>query len=44
MKENGFSLEKARSWRYPAETITDADYSDFCKYTYSIWILVTSSG
>ena len=28
MKENGFTLAKARSRRYPAQTITDADYSD----------------
>ena len=28
MKENGFTLEKARSKRYPAQTITDADYAD----------------
>ena len=28
MKENGFTLEKARSRRYPAETLTDADYAD----------------
>ena len=26
MKENGFILEKASSRRYPAQTITDADY------------------
>ena len=28
MKENCFTLEKARSRRYPAQTITDADYAD----------------
>ena len=28
MKENGFKLEKKRSRRYPAQTITDADYTD----------------
>ena len=28
MKENGFILKKARSRRYPAQTITDADYAD----------------
>ena len=28
MKENGFTLEKARSTRYPAQTITEADYAD----------------
>ena len=28
MKENGFKLAKERSWRYPAQTITDADYDD----------------
>ena len=28
MKENGFKLTKERSRRYPAETITDADYVD----------------
>ena len=28
MKENDFTLEKARSIRYSAQTITDADYTD----------------
>ena len=28
MKENGFTLETARSRRYPERTITDADYAD----------------
>ena len=28
MKENGFTLAKARSRSYPARTITDADYAD----------------
>ena len=28
MKENGITLEKARSRRYPAQTITNADYAD----------------
>ena len=28
MKENGFTREKARSRRYSARTITDADYAD----------------
>ena len=28
MKENGFTLAKARSRRYPVPTITDADYTD----------------
>ena len=28
MKENGFTLKKIRSRRYPAETITDKDYAD----------------
>ena len=28
MKENGLTLEKARSRRYPAWTIMDADYAD----------------
>ena len=28
MKENGFNLAKERSRRYPAQTITDADYAD----------------
>ena len=28
MKENGFTLAKARSRRYPTQTITDADYAD----------------
>ena len=27
-KENGFKLAKERSRRYPAQTITDADYVD----------------
>ena len=27
MKENGFKLAKERSKRYPAQTITDADYA-----------------
>ena len=28
MKDNGFKLTKERSRRYPAQTITDADYAD----------------
>ena len=28
IKENGFELTKKRSWKYPAKTITDADYAD----------------
>ena len=28
MKENGFKLTKERSRKYPAQTITDADYAD----------------
>ena len=28
IKENGFKLSKKRSRRYPAKTITDADYAD----------------
>ena len=28
MKENGFKLIKERSKRYPAQTITDADYAN----------------
>ena len=28
MRENGFKLAKERSRRYPAKTITDADYAD----------------
>ena len=28
MKENSFKLTKERSRRYPAQTITDADYAD----------------
>ena len=28
IKENGFKLTKIRSRRYPAKTITDADYAD----------------
>ena len=37
IKENGFELTKKRSRRYPATTITDADYaddSDTGKYTW----------
>ena len=28
MKENGFTLKKARSRRYPGQTIMDTDYAD----------------
>ena len=28
MKENGFALKKAKSRRYPVQTITDANYVD----------------
>ena len=28
MKDNGLKLAKERSWRYPAQTITDADYAN----------------
>ena len=28
IKEKGFTLRKARSRRYPAQTVTDADYAD----------------
>ena len=28
IKENGFTLKKTRSRQYPAETMTDADYTD----------------
>ena len=28
MKENSFKLTKEKSRRYPAQTITDADYAD----------------
>ena len=28
MKGNGFKLAKERSWRYPTQTILDADYAD----------------
>ena len=28
IKENGFVLRKKRSRRYPAKTITDAEYAD----------------
>ena len=28
MKENGFNLAKERSWRYPAQAITDAENAD----------------
>ena len=28
IRENGFQLTKKRSKRYPAKTITDADYAD----------------
>ena len=31
IKENGFELTKKRSRRYPAKTITDADYADDIK-------------
>ena len=38
MKDNSFQLAKERSRRYPAQTITDADYANdialLCKYTY----------
>ena len=37
MKENSFTLEKARSRLYPTQTIIDADYTDDSasgKYTY----------
>ena len=36
MKDHNFKLTKERSRRYPAQTITDADYADdwtFSKYT-----------
>ena len=33
MKDNSFMLTKERSRRYPAQTITDADYTAFDKYT-----------
>ncbi len=29
IRENGFELTKKRSRRYPAKTITDADYADY---------------
>ena len=28
MKENGFTLKKAKSSQYPTKTIIDADYTD----------------
>ena len=28
IKENGFTLKKAKSWQYPTETVSDADYSE----------------
>ena len=28
MKDNGLKLIKERSWRYPAQTITDVNYAD----------------
>ena len=28
MKDDGFKMAKERSRRYPAQTITDADYAD----------------
>ena len=31
MKENGFTMEKKRSKRYPTQTITDTDYADDIK-------------
>ena len=44
MKENGFKLAKARSRRYPAQTITYADYADdsaSAKYTHPSRISAT---
>ena len=32
MKDNGFKLPKERSKRYPAQTITDADYADYIAF------------
>ena len=34
IKENGFELTMKKSRRYPATTITDADYADTGKYTW----------
>ena len=36
IRENGFDLTKKRSKRYPAKTITDADYAD------DIWLLANT--
>ena len=36
MEENGFTLKKARSRRYPTQTIMDADYA------YNIALLVNT--
>ena len=33
IKENGFELSKKRSRKYPAKTITDADYADYADNT-----------
>ena len=33
MKEYGFTLKKAKSRRYPVQTIMDADYADSIAYT-----------
>ena len=43
MKENGFTLAKAISRQYPAQTIKDMDYTDdstLDKYTCPGWIPV----
>ena len=44
MKEKGFKLVKERTRRHPAQTITDADYTDdsvSSKYTRPAWIPAT---
>ena len=38
IKENGFELTKKRSRRYPAKTITEADYADdIAKHYCIVW-------
>ena len=40
MKVNGFKLTKERSWRYSAQTITDADYADDIAPVGEFWIFL----
>ena len=39
IRENGFELTKRRSKRYPAKTITDADYADDLAFTRRIRLI-----